>query len=44
MQNGTMAHLKTACGPPVAHGPPVGNHCHKANIVASHSLLSRGST
>jgi len=26
MRNGAMAHLKTACGPPVGHGPPVGNH------------------
>jgi len=26
MRDGAMAHLKTACGPPVGHGPPVGNH------------------
>jgi len=27
MRNGAMAHLKTACGPVVGHGPPVGNRC-----------------
>jgi len=26
MRNGAMAHLKSACGPPVGHGPQVGNH------------------
>jgi len=25
MRNGAMAHLRSACGPPVDHGPPVGN-------------------
>jgi len=25
MQNGTMAHLKIACGPPMHHATPVGN-------------------
>jgi len=28
MQNGAVANLKTAFGPPVGDGPPVVNHMH----------------
>jgi len=36
MRNGAMAHLKTACGPPMGHGPQIGNHWFSSS---SHCLF-----
>ena len=43
MRDGPMAHLKTVCGPPVGHCPPVGNHWSRLSIKGSHKKLSKQS-